>query len=172
MKTKLLMILLILLSLTVAGCVDDTGTPTEENTSMNDSMNNSMNDTVNDTVVDNTDDITDEGNESDDITSGDEEDESGDLDVVDYEGPKTYTIYMENFLVQPSNLTISQYDTVIWFNRNNPTRLFTVVSNEDLWENTTIGYRLSLKYTFNDTGTYSYYVVGWEERMKGTIIVK
>ncbi|WMW25251.1 hypothetical protein RE474_00600 [Methanolobus sediminis] len=165
MKGKLLMILLISLSLLVAGCVDNTETTTEENASMNDSVNDSVNDTVNDTVAD---DVSVEENNSEDTTS--EEDEK--LVVTEYEGPKTYTVYMENFLVQPGNLTIAQYDTVVWFNRNNPTRLFTVVSNEELWDNTTIGYRLSFKYTFNETGTYTYYVLGWEERMKGTIIVK
>ncbi|TQD24410.1 hypothetical protein [Methanolobus vulcani] len=166
MKAKLLIILLISLSLLVAGCVDDTETATEENASMNDSVT----DDVNDTVTDNTDDVSAEETETEDVTSDEDEDEE--LEVTEYEGPKTYTLNMENYLVQPSNITINQYDTVMWFNRNDPVRQFTLVSNEELWDNTTIGYRLSFKYTFNETGTYTYKVLGWEGRMKGTIIVK
>ena len=166
MKTKLLMILLILFSLTVAGCVDDTESTIGDNASMNDSMN----DTVNDTVVDNTDDITVGENESDDVTS-DEEDENGELEVIEHEGPKSYTIYMRNFNVQPKNITINQGDTVIWFNDNDPVRTFTLVSNEGLWENTSIVNRKNFIYTFNESGTYTYRVQTWEA-MKGTIIVK
>jgi plastocyanin len=165
MKAKLLIILLISLSLLVAGCVDDTETPTEENASMNDSVT----DDVNDTVTDNTDDVSVEETETEDVTSDDEDEK---LEITEYEGAKTYILNMENYLVQPSNITINQYDTVMWFNRNDPVRQFTLVSNEELWDNTTIGYRLSFKYTFNETGTYTYKVLGWEGRMKGTIIVK
>ncbi|MDK2947739.1 Plastocyanin [Methanolobus vulcani] len=170
MKAKLLMILLISLSLIVAGCVDNTESTTEENAS----TNNSVTDTANNNTVTNNTDNTDNTStgETSSVNTSSEENGNGGVQVIEYEGPKTYTLYMENYLIQPNNLTISQHDTVVWFNRNNPTRLFTLVSDDGLWENTTIGYRLSFKYTFNETGTYTYHVLGWEERMKGTIIVK
>ncbi|WP_319507410.1 cupredoxin domain-containing protein [uncultured Methanolobus sp.] len=162
MKAKILLIFLILLSFTVIGCVDeDKETPNET-----DMLNETTEEVVNETV-------TEDAGMNDSVEEVDaEEDEDDRLEIVESSDPKTYTIYMEKFLTQPSNITINTGDTVIWFNRNDPTRLFTLVSNEDLWENTTIGYRLSFKYTFNETGTYTYKVLGWEERMKGTIIVK
>ncbi|MBP1910008.1 hypothetical protein [Methanolobus bombayensis] len=161
MKGKLLIILLILLSLTVAGCVDDTDTTTEENASMNDSMN--------ETVSDTTENVSEEEEATSEETITEEEDEK--LEVIESEGPKTYTIYMRNFNVQPHNLTINEGDTVIWFNDNDPVRTFTLVSNEGLWENTSIVNRRNFIYTFNESGTYTYKVKTWDA-MKGTIIVK
>ncbi|WP_340818062.1 hypothetical protein [Methanolobus sp. WCC4] len=159
MKAKILLILLILLSFTVIGCVDD-----EDETNGIDTDNLTGEDVVNET--ENETDIEDvvEGD------AGEEEDEK--LEIREYEGAKTYTIYMENFLTQPANLEINEGDSVMWFNRNDPKRIFTLVSNEGLWENKSLGYRLSFTYTFNESGTYTYQVPGWEARMKGTITVK
>ncbi len=161
MKAKLLLIFLILVSFLVIGCVDETEEVSEENTS----LNGSVEETVNETPAE--DSYTNETQE-DEISDGEDEG----VKVVESEEPRTYTIYMENFLTQPSNITINTGDTVVWFNRNDPTRVFTLVSNEGLWENKNIGKRLTFKYTFNETGTYTYKVLGFEERMKGTIIVK
>ncbi|SFM32421.1 cupredoxin domain-containing protein [Methanolobus profundi] len=161
MKAKILIILLILLSFTVIGCVDDE----EETTVVNDTDNVTTEDVVEETTNDTDMNATVE-EEMDDPSEKDEP------KIIDYEGAKTYTIYMENFLAQPSDLTINEGDSVMWFNRNDPKRIFTLISNEDLWENTSMGYRLSFTYTFNESGTYTYKVLGWEERMKGTITVK
>lgn len=154
MKGKILLILLILLSFTVIGCVDDE--PTDIDMTDDDAVNETANETDMEEVV-----------EED---AGEEEDEK--LEIKEYEGARTYTVYMENFLTQPANLTLNEGDSVMWFNRNDPKRIFTLVSNEGLWENVTMGYRLSFTYTFNETGTYTYEVPGWEARMKGTITVK
>jgi hypothetical protein len=162
MKAKILLIFLILLSFTVIGCVDeDKETPNET-----DMLNETTEEIVNETV-------TEEGDVNDSVEEvAVEEDEEDRLEIVESDEPKTYTIYMENFLTQPGNITINTGDTVVWFNRNDPTRIFTLVSNEGLWENASIAKRLTFRYTFNETGTYTYKVLGWEERMKGTIIVK
>ncbi len=162
MKAKILLIFLIVVSFLVIGCVDENGEMPEEN----ETMNETNGETVNETIPEDT-DMNETPQEE---ASGEEEDE--DLEIIESEEPRTYTIYMENFLTQPGNITINEGDTVMWFNRNDPTRVFTLVSNEDLWENKNIGKRLSFKYTFNETGTYTYKVLGFEERMKGTIIVK
>ncbi|MDK2831936.1 MAG: hypothetical protein PWQ75_1688 [Methanolobus sp.] len=166
MKMKFLMILLVMLSLVVAGCVDDTEAPTEENTSMNDSMT----DAANDTVAENTDNVSvEESGEEEEEVISDEEDET--LEVIEYEGAKSYTVYMRNFNVQPHNLTINEGDSVIWFNDNDPVRTFTLVSGEGLWENVSIVNRRNFIYTFNESGTFTYSVKTWDV-MKGTIIVK
>ncbi|ETA66638.1 MAG: hypothetical protein PWQ51_712 [Methanolobus sp.] len=166
MKMKFFMILLVMLSLVVAGCVDDTETPTEENASMNDSMT----DAANDTVAENTDNVSvEESGEEEEEVISDEEDET--LEVIEYEGAKSYTVYMRNFNVQPHNLTINEGDSVIWFNDNDPVRTFTLVSGEGLWENVSIVNRRNFIYTFNESGTFTYSVKTWDV-MKGTIIVK
>jgi len=162
MKAKLLMIFLILISLTVAGCVDDTGPVTEEETTINDSEN--------ETVTEDTDEVPENESVTEETVS-EEEDEEEKLEVIEYEGPKSYTIYMRNFNLQPKNLTIATGDTVIWFNDNDPVRTFTLISNEGLWEDANIVNRKNFRYTFNESGTYTYKVLTWEA-MKGTIIVK
>ncbi|WP_342305135.1 hypothetical protein [Methanolobus sp. ZRKC5] len=162
MKAKLLLIFLILLTFSVIGCVDDT----EETMNDTNMTNETAEDVVNETVPD--DMGMNETVEEEEVS----EEEDKPLEIVESTDPKTYTIYMENFLTHPGNVTINTGDTIVWFNRNDPTRIFTLVSNEDLWENANIGKRLTYRYTFNETGTYTYKVLGWEERMKGTIIVK
>lgn len=175
MKAKIIVLFLILLSFSVIGCVDTHEDAANDTDTVN--QNNTSNTTG---VVDNTgtvyDTVTNNNvsqNDTNVSTEINETDENGDsVEVVEYEGARTYTIYMENFLTQPSNATINTGDSIMWFNRNEPLRVFTLVSNEGLWENVSIGKRLSFTYTFTEPGTYTYKVLGWEERMKGTITVK
>lgn len=162
MKTKLLLIFLILLSFSVIGCVDDTEETLEE-TDMNETTEEVVNETVSDDM---------EMNETvPEEEVADEEEEDKPLEIIESTDPKIYTIYLKNFNAQPNNLTINTGDTVMWFNDNDPVRTFTLVSNEGLWENESIVNRRSFKYTFNESGTYAYNVLTWD-KMKGTIIVK
>lgn len=86
--------------------------------------------------------------------------------------PQTYTIRMEHFLVRPVTLEINKSDTVVWRNsQQNPARIFTLVSEDGLWENTNLVYGRTLIYTFNESGTYNYSVLGQEARMSGSIVV-
>lgn len=86
--------------------------------------------------------------------------------------PRTYTIRMEYFLVRPATLEINKSDTVVWRNsQQNPARIFTLVSEDGLWENTNLVYGRTLIYTFNESGTYNYSVLGQEARMSGSIVV-
>lgn len=86
--------------------------------------------------------------------------------------PQTYTIRMEHFLVRPATLEINKSDTVVWRNsQQNPARIFTLVSEDGLWENTNLVYGRTLIYTFNESGTYNYSVLGQEARMSGSIVV-
>lgn len=84
---------------------------------------------------------------------------------------KTYTIRMRNYLSMPNYIEIRPQDSIIWYNVNDPVRLFTLVNDDGLWQNQAINYRQSFTYTFNKTGTYKYRVLGYP-RMNGTIIVK
>ncbi len=86
--------------------------------------------------------------------------------------PQTYTIRMEHFLVRPATLEINKSDTIVWRNsQQNPARIFTLVSEDGLWENTNLVYGRTLIYTFNESGTYNYSVLGLEARMSGSIVV-
>ncbi|HJH30091.1 MAG TPA: hypothetical protein C5S51_10465 [Methanosarcinaceae archaeon] len=85
--------------------------------------------------------------------------------------PQTYTIRMEHYMVRiPSPFEINRGDTVVWRNNQDPKRYLTVVSENGLWENTTLGYRQTLLYTFNESGTYNFSVIG-QSRMSGSIVV-
>ncbi len=86
---------------------------------------------------------------------------------------KIWTIRFQSFLSIPSELTINKGDTVQWMNfQTDPRRQFTLVSKDGLWEDKNIGYRLFFLYTFNETGTYNYTVLGNDPRMSGSVIVK
>ncbi|MBN2488933.1 MAG: hypothetical protein JXA98_07895 [Methanosarcinaceae archaeon] len=153
MRMKIIILFLILASILFAGCVGDeepvvpeatpAGTATEEATEMPTEVETP----------------TEMATETEEATPAPE--------------PKTRTIRLEYFLSTPSELTINKGDTVQWMNfQTNPTRLFTLVSKDGLWENKNIGYRLYFLYTFNETGTYNYTVLGFDPRMSGSVIVK
>lgn len=150
MKLKVfnLTILIIASILIFSGCVE-TNSTVANNTSI-----------VNDNNV-----PVEQPNTSNSVESNDTQ-----IDIND-DLPKSYTIHMRNYLLVPNYVEINSKDTVIWYNNNDPKRLFTLISHDRLWENTTINYKQRFSYTFNDTGTYNYSVLGYP-RMSGTITVK
>ncbi|AEH60743.1 PKD domain containing protein [Methanosalsum zhilinae DSM 4017] len=86
--------------------------------------------------------------------------------------PKTVFIRMQQLAFIPSNVEINAGDTVRWQNlQTEPNRAFTLVSEDRLWQNTTLTYRRSLSYTFNESGTYHFYVREFPARMSGTVTV-
>ncbi len=88
--------------------------------------------------------------------------------VVD---PQTYTVRMEYYMVRiPSPFEINRGDTVVWRNVQDPKRLLTLVSEDGLWEDTNLVYGRTLVYTFNESGTYNFSVLG-QPRMSGSILV-
>lgn len=167
MKMKWIAILVILISLFAAGCVSDDKDkiPSTED-GKNGSAQPEMPPVTNGTPVEKpsaeqpvvNETITDEKNDG--------------LVVVPSTEAQTYTVNLEKYLALPKELTINKGDTVTWFNRNDPVRVFVLVSNDKLWENQSIGYRGRYIHTFNESGTYTYHVQGFEERMKGVINVK
>jgi hypothetical protein len=167
MNLKWIAILMILFSLLVAGCVsdndqDDMGENISEG-EQNETIDEETPAVDNETPADEETPAVDNGTPSTGTGSG--------VTVVPSTDPSTYTIRLENFLALPANLTINSGDSVVWINFNSPTRNFVLMSNEGLWEDQTIGYRGRHVHTFNETGTYTYKIQGYEERMKGTINV-
>lgn len=174
MNLKILVVFILLCSLIVAGCVteeeaDDGGEdiPDEGQNGISDGdnvttdMDNETSSVDNETTIDE--------NETPDeaVTDG-----NGGVSVVESSGPQTYTINLKSYSAIPSGHTIDQGDKVFWINMNQPVRNFVLVSGEGLWENQNLGYRESFIYTFNETGNYTYNVLGYENRMTGTITVK
>ena len=84
--------------------------------------------------------------------------------------PQTYAIRLEHYQARPSTLEINRSDTVVWRNSQDPKRLFTLVSEDGLWEETNLIYGRTLVYTFNESGTYNFSVIG-QPRMSGSILV-
>ena len=151
MRIKTIIVLLMIISTSIffAGCIGDDDEPVIEETIP---------------VIDET------PEEVEEIPVEEEEtDVVEELPAVD---PQTYTIRMEYFLVRPEILEINKSDTVVWRNsQQNPARIFTLVSEDGLWENTNLVYGRTLIYTFNESGTYNYSVLGQEARMSGSIVV-
>ncbi|MCS3924882.1 PKD domain-containing protein [Methanosalsum natronophilum] len=90
----------------------------------------------------------------------------------DNDEPKTIQIRMQQLVFIPSEVEINVGDTVVWRNlQTDPQRVFTLVSEDGLWESTSVTYRRTMTYTFNETGTYDFYVREFPARMSGTITV-
>ena len=76
-------------------------------------------------------------------------------------GKTSYTVRLENYRASPPSLEIKEGEAVAWINmHDNPKRVFTLVSEENLFENTNLVYRRAFAYTFNQTGDYKFTVIG------------
>ncbi|WP_406657272.1 cupredoxin domain-containing protein [Methanolobus sp. ZRKC2] len=175
MSAKIFVIFLLLCSLVVAGCVAEEEPGVDENTSeenqteMPDEENVSS-DMDNETPPTDVETPVDE--EETPAEDEDEDETDNGVTVVESTEPRTFTVTLKNFLAQPSSLTIDEGDSIFWINMNQPTRIFVLVSDDGLWENESLTYRDTFTYTFDEPGEFNYHVLGFEERMKGTITVK
>ncbi|HII81248.1 MAG TPA: hypothetical protein HA261_12900 [Methanosarcina sp.] len=72
-----------------------------------------------------------------------------------------YTIRLDKYRASVSSLDIKEGETVAWLNyQDSPRRVFTLVSEQGLFENQSLTYRRSFAYTFNETGEYNFTVIG------------
>ncbi|WP_167880950.1 hypothetical protein [Methanococcoides sp. AM1] len=144
MKSKILVLILVLSSLLMAGCIGDNGDITEEE---------------NETPVD----VPDENVSDDDVPV----DENG--EVIE---PQVYVIRLDRYAAIPNYLEINKGDTVHWRNDQSERKLiFEVISEDGLWEEQRINYGMSFNYTFTEAGTYNFTVPPWNS-MNSTVIVK
>lgn len=105
------------------------------------------------------------------VTPEENETEEGPAVVTPSIRRTPYTIRLDNFRAYPSSLDIKEGETVAWINfQDSPRRVFTLRSEENLFEDTSLVYRRSFAYTFNETGTYNFTVVG-QPRMNVSITV-
>lgn len=84
---------------------------------------------------------------------------------------EAHTIVLINNEFSPGSTEVNQYDTVVWRNLNRPKRAFVLVSEDNLWEDFTLGYGRSFEYTFNETGTFGFSIEG-ERDMAGTVVIR
>lgn len=145
MKSKMLILILVLSSLLMAGCIGDNGDEVPVD---------------NETPVD----VPDENiSEDGDVPV----DENG--DVIE---PQDYVIRLDRYASIPNYLEINRGDTVYWRNEQSERKLiFEVISEDGLWEEQRINFGMSFNYTFTEEGTYNFTVPPWNS-MNSTVIVK
>ena len=165
MKIKTFVVLSILTFVLIAGCIDDDELGVNETPTVNETIIEDEVPKENETPMENETIIEDEVPKENETPM--ENETSEELPEVE---PKTYPIYMEYYLARPSSLDINKGDIVVWRNRQDPKRLLTLVSEDELWENKTLGYGRTFVYTFNESGTYNYSVIG-QLKMSGSIFV-
>ncbi len=172
MKIKTFVVLLMLTFVLIAGCIGDDEPVVNETPKVNETIIEDEVPKKNETPIENETIIEDEvpkENETpmENKTSAEESDE----ELLEVE-PKTYSIYMEHYKISfPPQFEINKGDTVVWRNRQDPKRILILVSEDGLWENKSLGYYKTLVYTFNESGTYNYSVIG-QLKMSGSLIVK
>ncbi|MEL7663807.1 MAG: cell surface lipoprotein [Methanosarcina mazei] len=83
--------------------------------------------------------------------------------------PRTYLVRLREYVIIPLELEINVGDLVVW--RNFEDSVFTLTSEEGLFEDQRLGYGNTFNYTFTETGNYSFSVSGYPN-MQMTITVK
>lgn len=71
-------------------------------------------------------------------------------------------------------LIINVSDSVVWVNDATPDEPLTIISEQGLWNNTSARLRWNYQkfnYTFNESGTYSFYIKEYPNEQHQTIIV-
>ncbi|RXA19905.1 hypothetical protein EQO05_07080 [Methanosarcina sp. MSH10X1] len=188
MKTKIIVLLLIFSSVLLSGCAGDEQPSPEEDITPEETVTPVENATAVETPEE---DVTEVETETpaEDVTEVETETPAEDVTEVETETPEenetggtvgaatpeirsaAYTVRLDNNMASPSSLEIKQGETVAWLNwEDNPKRIFTLVSEEKLFDETNLSYKRPFAYTFNETGEYHFSVIG-QPRMNVTVSV-
>ncbi|HHV23503.1 MAG: hypothetical protein PHG79_06375 [Methanosarcina sp.] len=172
MKTKIIVLLLIFGAVLLSGCAgneqpspEENATPEEittpmENTTAVETPEENVTAAETETPMEN---LTAAETEAPEKNVTSEEKETKGIVKVSSSGIKQtpYTVRLDYYKASPSSLEIKKGETVAWLNmQDNPRRVFTLVSEENLFENENLVYRRSFAYTFNETGEYHFSIVG------------
>lgn len=166
MKTKLIILLLVLSVVLFSGCAGKEQTTPEENTTPAETVTPEEITTPEETETPAVTETSEEvetpvvnETEQENITAEGNETEEG--AVVSSSNARVYTIRLDNYKASASTLNITEGEKVAWLNyQDNPRRTFTLVSEQGLFDNQSLVYKRSFVYTFNETGTYNFTVVG------------
>ncbi len=182
MKTKIIVLLLIFGAVLLSGCAGDEQPSPEENATPEETATPVENLTAVETPEENVtavetqtpeENVTAVETETPEENVTSEENETEGTVGVSTPGIKQtpYPVRLENNRASPSSLDIKRGETVAWLNlEDNPKRAFTLVSEENLFENTNLVYRRAFAYTFNETGDYHFSIVG-QPRMNVSVSV-
>lgn len=159
MKTKIIVLLLMLGAVLLSGCAGNKQPPSpEENTTVVEKPQENV------TAVET-------GASEENITS--EENETAGVSEISNPDIKeaAYQIRLKDYRASASSLEINKGEKVAWINmQENPTRILTLVSEEKLFENKRLNYRRPFVYTFNETGGYNFSIIG-QPRMNVSVNV-
>jgi plastocyanin len=165
MKTKIIVLLLILGAVLLSGCAGNKQLPSpEENSTVVEEPQENVTDVENVTAEEtgaSEENITSEENE----TAGASEISNPDIKEA------AYQIRLKDYRASASSVEIKKGEKVAWINmQENPTRILTLVSEEKLFENKRLNYRRPFVYTFNETGEYNFSIIG-QPRMNVSVNV-
>lgn len=166
MKTKLVILLLVLSVVLFSGCTGKEQTTPEENTTPAETVTPEEITTPEETETPVVTETSEEvetpvvnETEQENITAEENETEGG--AAVSSSNARVYTIRLDNYKVSASTLNIKEGEKVAWLNyQDNPRRTFTLVSEQGLFDNQSLVYKRSFVYTFDETGTYNFTIVG------------
>lgn len=166
MKTKLIILLLVLSVVLFSGCTGKEQTTPEENTTPAETVTPEEITTPEETETPVVTETSEEvetpvvnETEQENITAEENETEGG--AAVSSSNARVYTIRLDNYKVSASTLNIKEGEKVAWLNyQDNPRRTFTLVSEQGLFDNQSLVYKRSFVYTFDETGTYNFTIVG------------
>lgn len=176
MKTKLIILLLVLSVVLFSGCTGNEQTSPEENVTPEETVTPEEIITPEEIETPTETETPEEAEtpvvtetEQENVTAEENETEEG--EAVNNSNARVYTIRLDNYRASASSLSIEEGETVAWLNyQDSPRRVFTLVSEQGLFDNQSLSYRRSFAYTFNEIGTYDFTVVG-QPRMNVTVTV-
>lgn len=167
MKMKVIALLLLFGVVLLSGCVGDEKPSPEENVTPEETVTPVENITPEENLtpeetVTEEENITSEETEPEDSVSPEENNTSVEPGVTSSDIRTTpYTVRLVNYRANPSSLDIKEGESVAWMNlEENPKRRLILVSEQSLFENKSLVYKRAFAYTFNETGDYSFYIVG------------
>ena len=166
MKIKVIVLLLVLGAVLLSGCVGNQQPSPEKNATPTETVTSTVNATPVETATSEV-NATSVGNITPEVN------ETPEVNVTSTTGINTvpYLIRLENYRASVSSLDIKKGESVAWMNlQDNPKRKFTLVSQEGLFENKSLGFRQPFAYRFNETGDYNFYVIG-QPRMNVSVNV-
>lgn len=174
MKTKIIVLLLILGAVLFSGCAGNEQSPSpeenatpEETTTPGENITPVQPETPGENVT-----VTETETPEENVTA--EENATTGVSEVSTSGIQkapSYLVRLENYRASASSLEIKEGEAVAWINKQeNPKRLLILVSEENLFENKKLGYRQTFAYTFNETGEYNFSIVG-QPRMNVSVNV-
>jgi plastocyanin len=173
MKMKIIVLLLVLSAVLFSGCVGDEQPSPEENATHEENVTPEENLTSEENVT-HEENVTPAETEPEEEMTPDENETAEEAETSSSEIRETpYTIRLVNYRASPSSLEIKEGETVAWVNlQETPKRAFTLVSEDSLFENTSLVYKRSFVYTFNETGDYSFKIVGQQKMNVNVSVVE